>query len=96
MVRPAVRLSVSFSLFGKIKWIEIIEIDIDDEGGFMDVSGNEVHDQSIKTTLEDTVLNLQDKQKVKFSGYFKAGKKSQNECLKAGVFDANPESFGLP
>ena len=70
----------------------VIEIDIDSKGsGFMDVSGNEVHDLNINKNLEATVLNFKDKQKVKFSGYFKAGKKSQNECLRAGVFDANPE-----
>ena len=68
-----------------------VEIDIDDRGGFFDVLGNEVHDANINKGLEDTVLTLSDKQKVKFSGKFSRGKKSENECLRAGVFDANPE-----
>ena len=59
----------------------------------------EVIQENVDESLYETILELNEGgtfsagDKVKFSGYFKKGKISQNECLDAGM-DADPEFEG--
>ena len=54
--------------------------------------GNRVSAGAILEHLVESVLDLKNGDPVVFSGYFKKGKFSENECLSAGL-DSNPELY---
>ena len=69
--------------------IKVVQ-DIDDHG-------NEVQDSNLNKKFTDVVLGLKAAttfvgkgDMVKFSGFFKQGKRDENECLRAGL-EGNPE-----
>ena len=95
--------SKEFDAFGeKVNWVGYVDMIIASDDGRIhleldiDTHGNEVHDFAIAESLKNTVLDLKDGgifskgEMVRFSGNFKKGKRSENECLSGGI-DSNPE-----
>lgn len=80
----------------KANWVGIVKrISMDDSGDTtlkisIDNFENTVIQYILPNELIETALEYRSGDKIVFSGYFKKGKLSENECLSAGL-DSNPE-----
>ena len=91
--------SNEFNAFGlKTNWFGYVDTIIMKDNGRVlfevqiDETDNEVQQSEIATRFEDVALDLKEDDIVRFSGNFKKGDLSENECLMGGL-DSNPELY---